>query len=264
VREDEKDKRTRFKELENDLRYRNGELVACPECNGRSYIRCNKCDGSGYKAVAFATDGAKEVCYLCRGTGNQQCVHCSGTGREFKVDDGNVTHSEVNENNLSNKIVNINNGILYKSADLRPSIAIKSDLGIGVRDCLTKAEQYQKDGDSEQAFKWYKIAADHDPATIDTAPIFFLAAQNNVAEYYRRGIGTPIDFSKSVFYYKKAADNGNGFQHCMLMLGDLYEKGVGVDKNITQAIEWYQKAVERNFEDSITEAAREALKRLKK
>lgn len=82
-------------------------------------------------------------------------------------------------------------------------------------------------------------------------------AQFNLGVCYDNGSGVSQDSEKAVYWYKKAAGQGNAA--AQYNLGVLYEKGQGMLKNKEKAIEWYEKAASLGEADAVR-----ALKRLKK
>lgn len=76
------------------------------------------------------------------------------------------------------------------------------------------------------------------------------AAQNALGLKYAGGLdGTPLDESKAVEWYKKAANQG--FAKAETNLGDMYFYGRGgLSKDLAQAGSWYQKAAQQDFPDA--------------
>lgn len=69
------------------------------------------------------------------------------------------------------------------------------------------------------------------------------AAQDSLGWFYRTGVGVPQDYSKAVYWYRKAADQN--LADAQTALGVLYYKGHGVPKDYQQAAHWYRKAAEQ-------------------
>jgi type II secretory pathway pseudopilin PulG len=296
IRSNEAERDGRFRELTEKVNSKNGSLIDCSECNGLGYAVCDKCNGNGFKNCDFCKGSGqsnctlcggkgtflgrtcsvcggsgslkcsycggkgKNVCADCNGLGKQQCVHCRGTGKEFK--EGEETLAPAEQNNTSYAANEPTTSNYTNSATLTAVTPVNTELGISVRDCLTKATQYQNSADYPQAIKWYKMAADQDVTKINTAPIYLALAQNNLAEFYRQGVGTPMDLQQAFFYYKKAADIG--FMPAFFSVARCYENGYGVNKNLNEAISWYKKAAEDkyNFSAEVAKQATDALKRL--
>jgi TPR repeat protein len=59
---------------------------------------------------------------------------------------------------------------------------------------------------------------------------------------YERGRGVPQDDGMAGFWYRKAADQGNG--SAQYKLGAMYADGRGVPRDYPQAAAWYRKAAE--------------------
>ena len=51
------------------------------------------------------------------------------------------------------------------------------------------------------------------------------------------------DFKKAIYWYEKAANQGD--LDAMNYLGLMYKKGYGVNQNYTKASEWYKKACQK-------------------
>ena len=60
--------------------------------------------------------------------------------------------------------------------------------------------------------------------------------------------GVEQDDTQTVFWYRKAAEQGYG--HAQNGLGWMYDKGRGVEQDDIQAIFWYRKAAEQNHVDA--------------
>lgn len=111
-------------------------------------------------------------------------------------------------------------------------IAERYDVGLAVK---------QND---EEAFNWYKEAADHGDKE----------SQLNVGWFYQNGIGINTDYEKAVTYYKHSAKQGN--VEAMNNLGFMYMRGLGVKENGEAAKEWFEKAInEGNNIDALTNLA---------
>ncbi|MCX8614357.1 sel1 repeat family protein, partial [Gilliamella sp. B3773] len=64
--------------------------------------------------------------------------------------------------------------------------------------------------------------------------------QYRLAKMYDKGDEIEVDKEKALFWYKKAADNGN--TNAMLSLGFMYYKGDGIEVNSELAEEYYHQA----------------------
>ena len=80
-------------------------------------------------------------------------------------------------------------------------------------------------------------------------------AQFNLGVFYASGYGVNKDYYQAVYWYKRAAEQGNMYAQCNL--GVCYESGIGVNKDIEQAVFWYRKAAEQGYAN-----AQKALQRL--
>ena len=62
---------------------------------------------------------------------------------------------------------------------------------------------------------------------------------------YYYGEGVELDIEKAVYWYTKAAENGNAEGQCLL--GYCYREGIGVDKDVDRAIELFTKSAAQGF-----------------
>jgi len=62
---------------------------------------------------------------------------------------------------------------------------------------------------------------------------------------YEEGLGVPQDYSKALYWFKKAAERGNaGGEN---NLGVMYGEGLGVPQDYSKAIYWTKKAAEQGY-----------------
>ena len=94
---------------------------------------------------------------------------------------------------------------------------------------FAKGYAYYHEKDYEEAFFWFKKAADQNHA--------------NACEWcghcYENGYGTEKDYTKAVSYYNKAINLGN--IDAMFDLGTCYYYGHGVNKDYRIAFSWLKK-----------------------
>ena len=91
-----------------------------------------------------------------------------------------------------------------------------------------------------------------------SAELGYVWAQLFYGRFLCKGIGTALDPTEAVEWFRKAAD-----QDCSAAfyeLGVCYENGEGVEKNLDEAVIWYRKAVDGGFEGG----AQHALDRIAK
>ena len=69
--------------------------------------------------------------------------------------------------------------------------------------------------------------------------------------YYSKSNEGEQSYSKAIYWYKKAAEQGDS--DAQLNIGVCYYNGDGVEKSKTKAIYWFRKAC-NNFEDKACEA----------
>ncbi|MCD8341341.1 MAG: sel1 repeat family protein, partial [Clostridiales bacterium] len=73
-------------------------------------------------------------------------------------------------------------------------------------------------------------------------------AQYNLGLCYDNGRGVAMDKAKAVYWYEKAAQQGDA--SAQYNLGGCYYNGQGVARNRTKAKEWFQKAAAQGDEDA--------------
>ncbi len=105
---------------------------------------------------------------------------------------------------------------------------------------IIKNNCYEKNkiGDLEQAFYWYKKAAEQG----------HLESQKTLGNFYEYGKGVKKNLEKAFFWYKKAAEQGDFEAQCNF--GLCYEYGKGVEKNLKEALSWYKKAAEKGYPEA--------------
>jgi len=65
---------------------------------------------------------------------------------------------------------------------------------------------------------------------------------------YLEGQGVAQDYAQTVFWYLKAAEQGNAY--AQNNLGEMYRKGLGVAKDEAQALDWFRKAAAQGDTDA--------------
>ena len=65
---------------------------------------------------------------------------------------------------------------------------------------------------------------------------------------YFTGTGVPEDYAKAVYWYKKAAEQGDS--DAQFGLGTIYSAGTIVPEDFTKAVYWYKKAAEQGNSDA--------------
>ena len=93
------------------------------------------------------------------------------------------------------------------------------------------------------------------PISTESEPIDAEIQNNLGTAFFYGGDGTPQDYSKALYWYQKAADQG--LAKAQTNLGFLYANGQGVPKNYAQAAIWYRKAADQGYAK-----AQDALNRL--
>ena len=95
---------------------------------------------------------------------------------------------------------------------------------------FTQAVSFHREEQFEKAFELLTNLAEQG---IDSA-------QNYLAFYYQKGLGTTQDYEQALYWYLKAAEQGE--LYAQNNLGLLYEKGEGIPQNYDEAIHWFTKA----------------------
>lgn len=72
-------------------------------------------------------------------------------------------------------------------------------------------------------------------------------SQNHLGNFYYYGYKVPKNHEKAVYWYRKAAEQGDKVGQCNLAY--MYFKGYGVTQNYQLAFDWYQKAAEQGSAD---------------
>ncbi len=85
--------------------------------------------------------------------------------------------------------------------------------------------------DLEEAFKWYKIAAENGDAE----------GQFSVAVFYEKGVVVEQNMQEAIKWYKKFANNGNPKSQYNLSV--IYRYGIGVDVNKREATRLQRQAL---------------------
>jgi|SRR5574344_78704 TPR repeat protein len=116
--------------------------------------------------------------------------------------------------------------ILKQTIDQNNSAEAKTFLGYAYNKGLGVNQDF------DQAYYWYKAAADVDVAT----------AQFNLAVMIANGHGEKKDLKKVTFWIDQAAHNG--LPDAMMALCIMYERGIGVPRNTQNAKFWCKKANE--------------------
>ncbi len=70
-------------------------------------------------------------------------------------------------------------------------------------------------------------------------------ALNNQATMYYKGKGVKQDYSKALYLYKKAAEQGH--MASAITVGYMYENALGTSLNYMEAMQWYRKAADKEY-----------------
>ena len=85
----------------------------------------------------------------------------------------------------------------------------------------------------------------------------YAAAQFNLGQFYRQGIGIASDMAIARYWYAEAAAQGH--PHAQYNLGLMYERGDGATADFVEAKAWYRRAAAQDVP-----GARSALDRLER
>ncbi len=72
-----------------------------------------------------------------------------------------------------------------------------------------------------------------------------MRAQNDLGHIYEVGNGIEVDYTKSVYWYKKSAEKE--FAPALYNLGRYYANGIGVNKDPRVAREYYSRSASQGF-----------------
>lgn len=76
-----------------------------------------------------------------------------------------------------------------------------------------------------------------------------IAAQNKLGTLYAKGHGVSQDYSQAIYWFQRAAEQGEA--DAQFNLGLLYYKGEVVRQNYTQAINWFGKAAKQGHKGAL-------------
>ena len=110
--------------------------------------------------------------------------------------------------------------------------APKSAADMTAGEALSAGQGYLRNGDFNNAAKYFKSAADRGSAE----------AQYEIALLYKSGAGVAQSTANAFSYMKAAAEAG--FTKAYRELGEMYHGGRGTAKDRSQAEYWYKKAVD--------------------
>lgn len=89
-----------------------------------------------------------------------------------------------------------------------------------------------KQDDKKSLFWWWKAAKQD-----------YVNAQHDLAVFYLKGRGTPVQPSAAAHWFLKAAQQGE--VQSQYAIGQLYGEGKGVLQNYAEAMRWYEKAAQQ-------------------
>ena len=148
------------------------------------------------------------------------------SNQNWNSDEDSVTSIEAWENKNLNK------------ASQKSSNSIKS-YSLNYSDAYVKAHRLDKDKKYDEAYKYFKMAADQG----EINSLVFLGL------YYQHGrAGLKINYQKARDYYLQAADQNNSYAY--INLANLYRDGKGVTKDLKQSAKYRITAMELGHPDA--------------
>lgn len=111
--------------------------------------------------------------------------------------------------------------------------------------CLSGTVQAGEADPMERGLNAYQ-AGDFKAAYNETIPLALQGntdAENLLGMMYELGKGVPKNLSKSVAYYRKAAEQGNRYAQYNLAVS--FDSGTGVPQNYREAIRWFRHAADQ-------------------
>ena len=116
-------------------------------------------------------------------------------------------------------------GALALGLAQNPAVAEAADFSVGVA-------AFDAGDHAEAWLQFWMLAKDGDSA-----------AQYNVGQFYREGIGIPADLREARRWYEKAAAQGHALAE--YALGVMFENGDGGRRDLPAARMWYGRAKEK-------------------
>lgn len=108
------------------------------------------------------------------------------------------------------------------------------------------SEDFQRGDHASAWFRFWSLAREG-----------YAAAQFNLGQFYRQGIGIAADLAAARYWYAEAAAQGH--PHAQYNLGLMYERGDGTMADLVEAKAWYRRAAAQDVP-----GARSALERLER
>ena len=219
-------------------------MKICPKCQleyDDKFAFCRKCGGQ------LLLKQERKTCNKCGHpveTNGTFCPHCGASLIGAKLSNGELVSDNNSKDNrkFTSHLLSGNNLVillgvlvvlgfmyfnfkdnLYNAGIIQPSSAVEQ---------TRFALRLEKNGNNEEAFKWYTKAAEQGNAE----------AQYHTGYLYDYGVGVGKNHQKAVVGYKKAAEQGHAQAQCNLAL--IYDSG-GRLGNKEEAISWYKKAAEQ-------------------
>lgn len=101
-----------------------------------------------------------------------------------------------------------------------------------------RGEAFEAGEGLRQSYRWARFW--YERAAREKA---YVPAMVNLADTYRDGLGTEVDYDSAMAWYTKASEAGSA--DAMAALGVMYQNGWGVRQSRTAAIRWFRRAAER-------------------
>jgi len=112
---------------------------------------------------------------------------------------------------------------------------------------LYAGQEDPKFTDYRQAFYWHRRLARLANQQQLMDPVFS-ETMYNTGVFYAEGLGTKQNHQKALYWFKTAANRGDGI--AMFRLAVIYSEGIGVTANIKTSMDWLTKAVSAGNADT--------------
>ncbi len=100
------------------------------------------------------------------------------------------------------------------------------------------------DGESADTDDAILVDSDEKPVPDDEESIVDPLIQTRLGNRYKTGTGADRDYTKAVYWYRKAAEQG--FASAQNNLAVMYEQGLGLPKDESEAAKWFRRAAEQH------------------
>ena len=167
---------------------------------------------------------------------------------EFKIAKKEISSYEIG-NIASPKSVQNSISVLHQLAD-KGSVLAKYELAnlynydtkLNIQD-KERADHYYQDAFSGYLSIYQELSNQKPHSQKESENLEFIKNHTTfrLGQFYNKGLGIPIDYQKSAFYFQKSNTD-----YAKYALGELYYNGFGVDQNYELAVSNYKRALELN------------------